>query len=189
MQEIFKDIKGYEGMYQISNFGRVRSLDREIHHTQGGVSKIKGRIKIPGVDKKGYFRLPLSKENKQVTFKIHRLVTQYFIPNPDNKPQVNHKDLNKQNNRSDNLEWLTNQENMDHFRKSDLAEERDKKIRCENNPRAKLTWDDVNLIRKLKEEYSFPNRRLSWLFGVGIDQIRKIIYYKQWVKPEIKEAI
>lgn len=97
-KEIWKDIKGYEGKYQISNFGRVKSLPRN-----GTINK--ERILKTKLTKFGYERVYLRNKNTRTWFLIHRLVAMYFIPNPDNLPQVNHKDECKTNNHVENLEW------------------------------------------------------------------------------------
>ena len=100
MNEEWRDIEGYEGLYQVSNLGRVRSLNCRGH---------KGCIGIltPRLDGKGYEMVALYKEGKARNTKVHRLVAQAFIPNPNNYPQVNHKDENKINNNVSNLEWCT----------------------------------------------------------------------------------
>lgn len=108
-KEIWKDIAGYEGKYQVSNLGNVRSLQ---YHNAKGIMRI-GYLK-PAVDNKGYLRCALSKENKLKTFKVHRLVASAFIDNPDNLPQINHKDGNKLNNHVENLEWCNNSQNQLH---------------------------------------------------------------------------
>lgn len=101
MKEIWKDIDGYEGLYQVSSFGRVHSLYKNII--------LKG-VKATG----GYTIVNLSKNGSTSTKTIHRLVAQVFIPNPENKPEVNHIDEDKSNNRVDNLEWMTAKENVNH---------------------------------------------------------------------------
>lgn len=98
--EIWKDIKEYEGLYQVSNLGRIKSL-------KFGKEKILKPINHTG----GYLCVDLSKNNKRLYVKIHRLVAEAFIPNPENLLQVNHKDENKKNNCVDNLEWCTPQYN------------------------------------------------------------------------------
>lgn len=107
--EEWRDIKGYDGKYQVSNHGRVRSLE---YHNTKGIKRI-GILK-PALDKKGYKRCALSKNNILRTFKVHRLVAETYIPNPFNYPQVNHIDGNKQNNNVDNLEWCNNSHNQLH---------------------------------------------------------------------------
>lgn len=132
MEEIWKDIVGYEGLYQVSNLGRVKSLD---HFRNTGLNRgylQKGKILKPSMDMyRNYLRVQLSKKGKVVSIRIHRLVAQAFIPNPKNKPQVNHIDGNKLNNCVDNLEWVTIRENIQHAYDTGLAmvsEETKKKI-------------------------------------------------------------
>lgn len=103
MEEIWKDIKGYEGLYQVSNIGRVKSLN--YNHTK------KEKILKPIKDKKNYLYINLYKNVKIKHIKIHRLVAEAFIPNPNNYPCVNHKDEDKSNNCVNNLEWCTYQYN------------------------------------------------------------------------------
>lgn len=106
MEEVWKDVKGYEGLYQISNRGRVKSLERinENNHP------IKERIMKPSMSL-GYLYVGLRKQGKQKRMRIHRLVAAAFIPNPDNKEEVGHKDETRTNNYADNLEWVSKKEN------------------------------------------------------------------------------
>ena len=118
MEEIWKDIEGYEG-YQVSNLGRVRSLDR--YNSRG--YWIKGCILKPTMDKKGYLNVGLSKNNQGKTFKVHRLVALHFIPNIENKPEIDHINTIKTDNTvflnedgsvnydKTNLRWVTPKEN------------------------------------------------------------------------------
>lgn len=113
--EEWRDIKGYEGIYQVSNLGRVRSLDRFVrtHERFGGTRLVKGKIKsLPLLV--GYPTVNLDKDYKHKVEYVHRLVAEAFIPNPENKPEVNHKDANKTNNNAENLEWVTHLENVQH---------------------------------------------------------------------------
>lgn len=105
--EIWKDIEGYEGLYQISNLGRVRSLDRIINFKNGRSRLFKGKIFNLSKDTNGYLYAPLCKNGKYKNKSVHRLVAQAFLPNPNNLPYVNHKDENKTNNCIENLEWCT----------------------------------------------------------------------------------
>lgn len=108
MEEVWKDIPGYEGAYQVSNFGKVRSLDRISHNGK----HYKGRVLKPVPDGVGYQQVFLRKESKTKRFYIHRIVATVFLANPDNKPQVNHlNETQKWNNRVDNLSWATPKEN------------------------------------------------------------------------------
>lgn len=102
--EIWKPVKGYEKYLAVSDKGRVKSFMR---NPEGNILKAQP-------DKKGYLRLRCTIERQKLCFKVHRLVAEHFIENPEDKPQVNHKDTNKQNNRVDNLEWVTNIENAHH---------------------------------------------------------------------------
>jgi hypothetical protein len=105
IMERWKDIKGWEGIYQISDHGRLKSFKKDQN----------GRI-MSNKDKRGwYFTVNLIEHRVRIeTKRIHRLVAEYFVPNPHNKPEVNHKDMNKQNNHYTNLEWVTSKENALH---------------------------------------------------------------------------
>lgn len=112
MNEIFKDIEGYENYYQVSNLGNVYSCKRR--GCVGGILK-------PAIGNKGYYQVYLFKNGKGKWEKVHRLVAKTFIPNPDNLPQVNHKDEDKTNNRVDNLEWCTNEYNHNYGTRTERA--------------------------------------------------------------------
>ena len=101
--EEWRDIKGYEGIYQVSSLGRIKSLPR---YTRNGSCKYEKILKQCD-DKEGYKILNLYKNGKHKTFRVHRLVAQEFIPNPNNLPEINHKDENPANNNLENLEWCT----------------------------------------------------------------------------------
>ena len=115
MTEIWRDIKGYEGIYQISNFGRVKSVERiATNNKHGGVRIIKEKILTPNDNGNGYKIVCLRKPKQRKNFYMHRLVATAFIPNPKNLRYVNHKDYNKSNNNVTNLEWCTQKENIQH---------------------------------------------------------------------------
>lgn len=107
-KEVWKNIKGYEGLYQVSNLGRVRSFPRKGTHSNNI------HILSPGIDHKGYLNVRLSKRCKGHSFRVHKLVAMAFIPNTHNKEQINHINGIKTDNRVTNLEWCTNLENMRH---------------------------------------------------------------------------
>lgn len=104
--EHWKDIKGFEGLYQVSDFGRVKSLN--YNHTN------ESRILKTRKQRNGYLLVNLNKKGKQYFFLVHRLVAETFLENPENLPQVNHKDENKTNNRVENLEWKSPKDNCNH---------------------------------------------------------------------------
>lgn len=114
MIEEWQDIEGYEGLYQVSSMGRVKSLKRKAHHWRGGELTIKERILKPITDSFGYRIVNLHTGGKQKTHKVHRLVCQAFHENPENKPHVNHINEIKTDNRACNLEWATAKENNNH---------------------------------------------------------------------------
>ena len=106
-QEIFKDIKGYEGLYQVSNLGRIKSLERDIIYPNGKIQHYNEKMLSPNSDKNEYKTIKLCKNGKIKRYLVHRLVAEAFIDNPDNLPCVNHKDENKQNNNVENLEFCS----------------------------------------------------------------------------------
>ena len=110
LNEIWKDIKGYEGLYQVSNFGRVKSLKRNRIGKNNSQVPVIERIRKQSKDKEGYLRINLCKDDKYKWHLVHRLVAETFIPNPDNLPCVNHKDENKQNN----VVWINEDGSIDY---------------------------------------------------------------------------
>ena len=131
LNEIWKPIKGYEGLYEVSNFGRIKSLKFG-----------KERIIKGSKDKYGYLQVGLSKNNKSKTFKVHRLVAEAFIDNTDNLPQVNHKDENPSNNVVSNLEWCDAKYNCNY------GSHREKQINSQQK-RKILQYDlEGNLIKE-----------------------------------------
>lgn len=114
--ERWQDINHYKGLYQISNYGRVKSLDRIIkskRYHKDGYHRKEHIMKVSD-NGRGYLFVRLSKNNSSLHGYLHKLVAQAFIPNLENKPQINHKDGNKHNNNATNLEWCTNGENGQH---------------------------------------------------------------------------
>jgi hypothetical protein len=114
--EIWKDIEGYEGLYQVSNLGRLRSFDRVVRHSKGVpfVKTVRGRIMSIINLNRGYNRINLSVNNNRRSFFIHRLVASAFIENNEGLPEVNHLNGIKTDNRAVNLEWCTSSENSRH---------------------------------------------------------------------------
>ena len=110
--EIWKDIEGYEGYYQVSNHGRVRSQDRTVVFSDGHVHYYKTKLMTLCPDKDGYLLVCLRKNGLKSTPKVHRLVANAFVQNPENLPIINHKDHNRANNHFSNLEYCTTKYNV-----------------------------------------------------------------------------
>lgn len=161
--EIFKDIKGFEDKYQISNTGKV-------------VSKKTGLMLKPMYNKKGYQYVHLSiNKYKSAKWYIHRLVAFHFIPNSENKPQVNHVDGNPSNNDVSNLEWVTNDENQRHAILNNLH------FKGETHRDSKFTNDSIKLLPSLIN-IGFSLKELNCLTGVAVQNIEKILNGKTWRK-------
>lgn len=177
-QEIWKDIKTHEGLYQVSNQGRVRSLDAyNICRSRSGnefVRLRKGRV-LKFQLHNGYLWTVIC-NRKPTTISAHRAVALAFIPNPENKPEVNHKDGNKQNNNDWNLEWCTPMENTQHAIRTGLI---GKKY---NKRGSKINETIVREIRDkiLNEEY-MSDRAIGEIYGLshsGINGIRRGLTWK-----------
>jgi len=170
MKEIWKDILNYEGYYQISNYGRVKSLKRS-YYTGG---KWEERIYKVRLTNNGYEYARLSKNNKRKNYPIHRLVAIHFIVNPKNKPEINHIDGVKNNNYVNNLEWCTSSENKRHAFKIGLNNNKGEKHFA-----SKLTQNEVDTIRQ-KLSNGVRGIDLSNEYNVAQSAISKIKHYKLW---------
>lgn len=175
MEEIWKDIIGYEGLYQISNLGRVKSLEKTVK-----VGKQYNRFpeKILSnkcLDKNGYNIFSANKDGLQKTLKVHREVAKCFIPNPENKPQVNHINGIKNDNRVENLEWCTNRENINHayFNKLCVAA---KGSKC---GASKYKEDDILKIRKMAEN-GILHKDIAIMYKMSKKNVHNIINRKSW---------
>ena len=127
--EEWRDVVGYEGLYQVSSEGRVKSLERTFIDKSGRKRTVKERILKPGMDKGGYLRIDLCASGKSRMFSVHRLVCQAFHDNPENKLDVNHINENKTDNRACNLEWSTRKKNCNHgTRNVRMAETKSKQV-------------------------------------------------------------
>lgn len=144
IQEIWKHIKGYEGLYLISNLGRVKSLPREKLTPKGTQCMSKEKFLKTNPSKMGYPVVMLSLNCDIKLHKLHRLIAIAFIPNIENKPFINHKDGNKLNNSLDNLEWCTAKENIQHAFDTGLRVS----SKGENQGSSKLTAKNILEIRE-----------------------------------------
>ena len=147
--EIWKDIKGYEGYYQVSNFGRVKSIERKVNKWDG-IRTINERILKQNLSHNGYYFVSLSKNGKRRTYRVNRLVAEAFIPNPDNLPQVNHKEENKLNNNVENLEWCTSKYNNNYGTHNDKISKRLSKpvLQLDKNGNFIKLWESIMSIER-----------------------------------------
>lgn len=170
--EMWKDTPGYEGLYQVSDLGRVKSLERYVQNHSGTRYLVPERMKKPSEKRerrkeKGYLVVSLYKDNKGTNFYVHRLVADAFVPNPDGKQTVNHKDGNKHNNKAENLEWSTHAENNDHAYRTGLNDSSHR--RNNRSSIAVLQYDqNMNLLHK------YPSiREAQRQTGVDCEAIRQ----------------
>jgi hypothetical protein len=164
--EIFKDIKGLSGKYQVSNKGRIKSFY---------VSN-KGRIMKPEHRSKRYLCIGLRLDLVKKNYVIHRLVANAFIDNPENKPQINHKDGVKTNNHIENLEWCTKSENMKHSYATGLQVP----LRGANNPRSLLNQKQVNIIKAMKG-MEIKQKEIAILFNVHSSTVSAIYKNRTYI--------
>lgn len=115
MEEVWKDISGFEGYYQVSTLGKIRSISRYVSHKNGGSAFKNGKVLSLRKNTAGYSVVNLAKEGKICTKTVHRLVAIAFLPNPNNYPFINHINENKEDNRIENLEWCTPRQNSEAF--------------------------------------------------------------------------
>ena len=110
---MYKAIKGYEGFYEVNEFGQIRSVDRIVKLQNGSTRKLNGKELKPSMDKGGYAMVHLNKNGIVKTCKVHRLVADEFLPNPDSLPEIHHKNHDRKDNRMENLKWVSRSEQMD----------------------------------------------------------------------------
>jgi hypothetical protein len=179
--EIWKDIPNYEGLYQASNLGRIKSLDRVLKgkgkNQFGSTFDMikKGRILKQQITKKGYLKAYLIKDGKSKTFASHRIIALTFIPNPDNYKFINHKDENKVNNRVDNLEWCTQSYNINYGTRNKKVSEKLKNIIkskewCENISKGKKGKIMSIEYREIQRKVSLKRKRNALGQFIGGDK-------------------
>lgn len=177
--EIWRDIAGFEGYYQVSNKGNVKGLDRYVKHNYGGYALRKSKLLKKNIQELGYLKVRLRNNPKDSCQFIHRLVAEAFIHNPEKKPQVNHKNAVKTDNRVENLEWCTSKENIKHSHIMGL--QTTESVHGENSHFAKLTEQEVISIR---DEYNYSksitHKVLGLKYGVSGPTISNIVLRKTW---------
>lgn len=175
--DVWKDIEGFEGMYQVSESGFVKSLKRVVKGSSAnkGRRTVSERIIREWENFRGYKLVTLSKGGKTKGVPVHILVAKAFIDNPENKPEVNHKDGNKSNNIKGNLEWATRLENQRH-----AINVLGKSIAGERHPSAKLKSSEIIEMRELFDTGNYSKAAIGRMFGVGKDHAINIINRKCW---------
>lgn len=170
MIEIWKDVKDFEGCYQVSNMGRVKSLARMRISKGGCLCPVKERILKQKKNKQGYLIVHLRNMEFQSHPSVHRLVAEAFIENKENKPTVNHKDANKQNNTVDNLEWSTHSEQMRHAVDNELLEVRGAPKYSKQFKKEIYEYSQSNeiSISKLAEMYGISERTAGRIVNEGV---------------------
>jgi len=176
-EEVWKPVteEGFEDFYEVSNFGRVRSLDRIVESKRGPL-KYKGKLISTSLNSDGYPTFNLCKAGKQRNVKVHQIVAKAFIPNPDNLPEVNHIDEIKTNNHVSNLEWCTRLENMRHgtgLRRMKSHPNQIKRRKKSKKPVIGIKIDDGTKIRFESIAEANRNgfkRRNIWSVINGIDK-------------------
>lgn len=172
--EIWKPVVGYEGLYEVSNLGNVKSVDKVVQTKRGSRHYPERRLS-EWVDHKNYKTVLLCKNGKQRTTKVHRIVAEAFIENPLGYKQINHIDCDKRNNNVSNLEWCNNSRNQKHAYEHGLNTPRQGEL----NGGHKLVEKQVIEIRRLYDK-GVDVSELSKRYCVTKTQIRRIVNYKSW---------
>lgn len=183
--EIWKDLKikkynilyTYKKLYKISNYGRIKSLG--IYHGKTNNFFEKEHILKARINKFGYITYSLANYGKTNYISVHRAVAETFIPNPDNKPQVNHIDGNKLNNKVENLEWCTASENVKHAYREGLKISKGMSFPREKNPNSKFTEKEIEEIRK-KRKNGYKLKELAKEYNTFESYICRICKYQFW---------
>lgn len=173
MQEIWKPIAGFSGLYEVSSLGNVRSNDREVGHRWGGKAIKRGKLLKPRKDKDGYLFVTLCAGGISIGSKVHRLVAEHFLP-PSDLNEVNHKDFNKANNAAENLERSTRKANQVHARDGG-------RFSASSNPKRakKLNLETVRQVRAAREEGA-TYAALAEQFGISAPTALKIVRGEIW---------
>ena len=176
VNEIWKDIKGYEGLYQISNYGRVKSLIRHIINKNGRNITKKEKIMKLTYDRDGYLLVGLNKDKKQTQFRVHRLVLINFVNNVENKPETNHLNSIRDDNRLINLQWCTRSENSRHS----YRQGNNKGAFGEKSGSCILTENEVHVIRGLLENTALKHREIAEIFNISCTTVCDVKSRKSW---------
>ena len=167
--ESWKDVKGYEGFYQVSNKGQVKSLERLTEAKPGVLRKVSKRILKPGINSSGYYSVVLCRNGKRKSVTVHRIVAEAFIPKKAKKKDINHIDGNKRNNDSFNLEWCTESENSRHARDNNLTKNS-----------TKLTKEQAEEIKGIYRSGNFTQKEIANKYNTIQQNVSLIVNNKRW---------
>jgi hypothetical protein len=171
-----KKLQGYEDEYSIDEYGLVMSLERDAKHSNRGTTrKVPSKKLSEWRNRKGYVMVTLCKNAKKKSYPVSILVATMFVPNPDNKPEVNHLDGDKENNHKSNLEWATRLENQHHS-----IHVLGKHFYGEKHALAKLTEHDVINIIQLHKTGNYTYAEISRMYNMEETQINRIVKRKSW---------
>jgi hypothetical protein len=173
MMEEWRDVPGYEGLYQVSSYGKVRSLSR-YKEWKGTKVFVEGQTRSLTMNKKGYLTCPLNKDGRRKHFLVHRIVALAFLPNEDSRLQLNHKNCIKTENHVDNLEWVDAKTNVRHAYENN----RIKSKKGSANGRSLLTEE---LVREIKNKVHLMSRKdLGKMYNVSPCTINDIARGRNW---------
>ena len=188
-KEIWQSIPNYEGYYEASNLGKIRSLDREILSKRIGWSNlnVKGKVLKPRNDKDGYETVVLCKDTIKKYARVHILIAETFIPNPNNLPQVNHSNNIRNDNNVNNLEWGTVQSNNFHRHKTwnhvisnTNPSGRNMSIAMSLAKATKLNPENVKKIRELYNTGKYTQQQIGDIFGLKKKHIGAVVTRRIW---------
>ena len=162
MKELWKEVELHGLQYKVSNYGKVI----------GKRGIVKQRI-----NSDGYPTITVGKMENRTSMRVHRIVATLFIPNPNNLPEVNHLDCDRQNSRADNLEWTTHQDNVTHSQK--LGNYKGRQV-GEKNIRSRLTEEDVIDIRLMFDNGLMTQKELSEAYNIGWSTVHNIVFRFTW---------
>ena len=194
-KEAWKDVKGYEGLFQVSNLGGVKSLPRKITYTDGRVWNYRGKNLSPTPNQDGYPSVYLKVQGKGRTLKVHRLVGEAFVDNPHNYNEINHIDEDKTNNHYLNLEWCTRKQNMNHGTAMARAHSHPNAIKRLEESKRPVVGVHIDTEKEVRFESineasrnGFPRKQVSSVLNGNDKSCREYVwFYEEEHTSELKD--